>query len=805
MINALNKIFNNDIPNKFSFDLDDLNVNHEITNFNFDVYKCFNQDLHNMNRQELFEHWYTNGFYEERIYNIQQFKKEYPNFNKESFEYFNKKTIDNIYSNEFYFPISNYYTKKYKYEIIYHIMKINNVEIEDDIILKNSEGHHKICTLIHCGNIDIFKEILNDYPSFFDSKIDNILITCHTEDIKNELQQLLPSSIILIIENQGCDIGGFLKKLKYLKENNLCYEYFILLHTKTNKKWRDRMLKPLNIVLDNLRISNGNYFPTIYSSFDNVFPNYKLVNRNNIFEIIERNFEFEKKDILDYIDIYHDKNIYSPNNNINFYGGLESNESFYKYYEGLKIRHFHDYGIKEFHRVSNINYIKTFAKKNNNFVAGTCFIFNKSYFNILKNIKDFDLEFDKLEKGRVLNTLEKKTHAWEYFFGILCYLHGGEIKDIYSNEYIDTKREIKQSSIINIPFEKTNIAFTLTKPHSNGISGGYRTLLKYINFLNQKGHYLDIYLGEIWIDKNIEQNLNDNVYGTPSCENWFKEDIKYYVNIINNFGEIDISKNNFFIGLKFQKKYKYGIANAWQTALGVKFNKNKCKNLIYIIQDREDLFYDNQELKSNVLKTYSNDFRYYCLSNYLTNYFKIKYNFRNIVNSFLTAESNIYYDKKGIRENKIVIFYYPDKKGRNHKLVEKVLYKLDSVNIKMIVLPYECKLESVNIEYPGRLTPQQLNELYNTCKVGMVFSLTNPSRLGYEMLFSGLNVIEYDNEFTKYDLLSDYFTKIKDEKNIINIVYTLFNYKINSNLRDEFIRKHSNDNELEVFSKMFEN
>ena len=103
------------------------------------------------------------------------------------------------------------------------------------------------------------------------------------------------------------------------------------------------------------------------------------------------------------------------------------------------------------------------------------------------------------------------------------------VKDIYSNEYIDTKREIKQSSIINIPFEKTNIAFTLTKPHSNGISGGYRTLLKYINFLNQKGHYLDIYLGEIWIDKNIEQNLNDNVYGTPSCENWFKEDIKYYL------------------------------------------------------------------------------------------------------------------------------------------------------------------------------------------------------------------------------------------------------------------------------------
>ena len=122
----------------------------------------------------------------------------------------------------------------------------------------------------------------------------------------------------------------------------------------------------------------------------------------------------------------------------------------------------------------------------------------------------------------------------------------------------------------------------------------------------------------------------------------------------------------------------------------------------------------------------------------------------------------------------------------------------------MVILPFEYNLESKNIYYPGRLTPYELNELYNSCKVGLVFSLTNPSRLGYEMFFSGLNVIEYDCEFTKYDLSSNYFTKIKDEHNIVNIVNNLFNYKMNSNFRDNFIKKHNNNKELDLFYKIFE-
>lgn len=75
----------------------------------------------------------------------------------------------------------------------------------------------------------------------------------------------------------------------------------------------------------------------------------------------------------------------------------------------------------------------------------------------------------------------------------------------------------------------------------------------------------------------------------------------------------------------------------------------------------------------------------------------------------------------------------------------------------------------------GTLSTNQLNELYNKSTIGIVMSNTNPSRLGWEMLASGMKVIEYDSEFTKYDMSDKHFTKIKNDDNIENIVNNLLN------------------------------
>ena len=67
------------------------------------------------------------------------------------------------------------------------------------------------------------------------------------------------------------------------------------------------------------------------------------------------------------------------------------------------------------------------------------------------------------------------------------------------------------------------------------------------------------------------------------------------------------------------------------------------------------------------------------------------------------------------------------------------------------------------------------------------------------MFFSGLNVIEYDGDFTKEDLNIDFFTKIKTSSDIENIVKKLFSKSVDQKLRDIFIEKYDEIKELKIF------
>ena len=85
------------------------------------------------------------------------------------------------------------------------------------------------------------------------------------------------------------------------------------------------------------------------------------------------------------------------------------------------IEHYNYNGKYEFHRMPNPCYLK---KKgvDSFFAGGSCFYTNRAFIDIFKNI-NLDYEFDLLEEGYIKNDTPKKTHAWEYFFGYLCYIY----------------------------------------------------------------------------------------------------------------------------------------------------------------------------------------------------------------------------------------------------------------------------------------------------------------------------------------------------------------------------------------------
>ena len=61
----------------------------------------------------------------------------------------------------------------------------------------------------------------------------------------------------------------------------------------------------------------------------------------------------------------------------------------------------------------------------------------------------------------------------------------------------------------------------------------------------------------------------------------------------------------------------------------------------------------------------------------------------------------------------------------------------------------------MNVENLGIISPSELNKLYNKCKIGVSMSSSNPSRIPFEMMASGLPVVELYRENNLYDMPDD--------------------------------------------------
>jgi hypothetical protein len=635
---------------------------------------------------------------------------------------------------------------------------------------------YDIGVILHIGNIDVFYDIYNSYRHFFSRSNIMFFITVHNSDYIDVLNKLFQKTIISVIPNKGQDIGGYITSIK----NVFNYRYyklihtFYFIHTKTDRTWRNKMLSPL-LKYYNI-IENHNHSkrpPIIIGSYDNTLPN-KVVNRNYINEIFYRNFvkngysmDLLTKHYDEYIidfENQHDKDIFI------------FNPLFYKYHEADMANynvneiqhHYNDFGKYEFHRIPNPCFIKKHGL-NTNFIAGTIFSTNLSFIEIFRNI-NLDYEFEILEEGYVINDIPRKNHSWEYFFGLMTYMFNGYVLSIKNKGELLYKTEntlyYNIQSVINIDPLLSKIAFFILIPTNDSLqSGGYRTLINYIKVLEINGIYVDIYFGNSIEDMKLTEKglsvVNSNIHTL--------------ISYIDNFKILDISKHNFFLGLNCQRKYDVIVANAWQVSESVYLNKEKTNKLAYIIQDEEKLFYPNNiELQTRVLETYKPEYNYYCLSKYLYNIFS-NTGF-NCVSSFIGVNLNTYRNLNYNRDKTVIIAYYRDKVGRLSKLIESLI---DIISKKCIcyIFPhnYYSKTHHPNIVNIGAQTVDQLNEIYNKCKVGIVMSNTNPSRLGYEMLASGLRIIEYDSKYTEHDMPNNYFHKIKNSDNIMTLIDHLMN------------------------------
>lgn len=747
----------------------------------------------------------------------------------------NEANIDenNIFLNCMLLKVKEYDLKLVNGKILnfddYFVSKKSLIYAKKPVNIQLTNINFNIVIFFHVFNLTVFDDILKTYSNFFTNKLFNFIFYCstNTEEKKEHILHKIPNAIISICENRGADIGGFFSSLNsFFKDEHLnCDDYiYLVLHTKTDDTWRNNMIKNLlnskNIMGLKRILNNNNNNPIIIGDEKYHFDS-KLINVDNIKKTFYLYNDSFKNDINDYVDTY----VWEDNDDgkKEYVDTILLRPEFYNYYErdlrsgndAYLHKHWEGSGKNEFHRIQNPCLIKKPKNKYAAFIAGTCFVCNNSFIQFFKNI-NLELEITKMEPGYVVNNVSRMTHSWEYLFGLLCYLNDGYVLNINDNGNISDmktyddldlciykncnddlkhlsndklvehykihgykekriyslKTLTKKQVIINNHLNKAKIAiFLFIVP--NNLSGGYRTLLRYINCLKKNGYDVDIYFGD-------NSHHLKTVYGYSIITNNLDDILK----TIDSYNELNINDYNFFLGLNVVKKYDLIFANAWQIADSVYFNKQHAKKLGYIIQDLEALFYPkNKDLQQKVVSTYKNDYNYFCLSKYLYENFK---HFPNTYYSNLSFDKKIYNINKPFetRTNSVIISYYPYKPNRQPKLCESIISILSKQKINCYVFPTDIKITNGNNNYIhniGNQTTEQLNVLYNQHKIGIVFSSSNPSRLGFEMLASGLNVIEYEHESTNYDMPNNIFTKIKSDKNIIQIVKNLFNNHIECN------------------------
>lgn len=372
------------------------------------------------------------------------------------------------------------------------------------------------------------------------------------------------------------------------------------------------------------------------------------------------------------------------------------------------------------------DYHDIFEDAKNYHVAGDWFI----YYNLLKNGK---VAFFK----SCFNYYRK--HGSSVSTDVLADTEYQEIVKIQemANKELNLGMEVYRMQRFRRSLMDKNVSSSVHKkriawliPHPGKGSGGHRTIIQNVNALIKHGYECDIYVEDDLISTNemVLKKIND-YYGTCAA--------------------------NVYVGMYFREEYDLMFLTGWQT---IKFAKAlKCKRKAYFIQDFEPCFFP---MGVSYLLT-ENSYRYsympVTIGKWLSNKMITEYNCKSQYFDFC-ADLNVYKPLNLEKEKAICYIYQPEKERRCDIIALEALklVKAKDPEIKIYLFGSNTKnevpFEALKL---GIIPIDECNKLYNKCQVGLCMSATNPSRIPFEMMASGLPVVELYKENNLYDFKDD--------------------------------------------------
>lgn len=274
--------------------------------------------------------------------------------------------------------------------------------------------------------------------------------------------------------------------------------------------------------------------------------------------------------------------------------------------------------------------------------------------------------------------------------------------------------------------EPLTIGWVMTPPSAG--SGGHTTLFRMVEAVERAGHscvlfLYDRYGGDLRIHEQV-------------IRGWWPDIRAEVRDAREGIDGVDV-----------------GIASSWESAHVLASRGLSPMRRLYFIQDYEPYFYPHGSTYTMAEDSYRFGFRCIALGEMVAEVLRREIGILPDVTEF-GCDTSRYRPLPGYERTGVVLFARPDSPRRGFWLACLALQRFHELHPEVEIHVYGSNGGA--LPFPatqhGRLTPNELNELYNSCIAGLAMSFTNISLVAEEMLAAGTIPVINDSAHSRADL-----------------------------------------------------
>ncbi|MDI2097601.1 glycosyltransferase family 1 protein [Ruicaihuangia caeni] len=274
------------------------------------------------------------------------------------------------------------------------------------------------------------------------------------------------------------------------------------------------------------------------------------------------------------------------------------------------------------------------------------------------------------------------------------------------------------------------IAWITTPPGAG--SGGHTTMLRMVEGLEQAGHSTALVLYDVFRGDRV-------AHEAVIRQHWprVRAEVR---DAAEGFGVADV-----------------WIATSWQTAHVLASRPHLTGHRMYFVQDYEPWFYPHGALYALAEETYRFGFTGITAGAWLAGLLSDRFGMH--CSHFEFGADTDVYSVRNLDDRDGVVFYSkPGVARRGHELGVLALQRFASMHPEARIhffgdSPGDLPFDAVD---HGRITPRELDELYNRCRVGLSLSFSNVSLIPWELLASGVRPVVNDADHNRIVLRNEH-------------------------------------------------